>query len=95
MTKFPGNVYIQGAQKYIFDALNENVLRKGSKQNLFELMRFPQIRFIAQKLNEKLGKTVKLVCKRIGVTQTPIPSTRSLAKYSYPNKEKIIRNIEK
>ena len=36
----------------MIDALNENVLRKGSKQNLFELMRFPQIRFIAQKLNE-------------------------------------------
>ena len=25
-------------------------------------------------INEKLGKTVKLACKRIGVTQTPIPN---------------------
>ena len=35
-----------------FTYLIFDVLRKGSKQNLFELMRFPQIRFIAQKLNE-------------------------------------------
>tara|TARA_Y100001970_G_C14222823_1_gene853721 strand:- start:1564 stop:2631 length:1068 start_codon:yes stop_codon:yes gene_type:complete len=50
---------------------------------------------IIASINEKLGKDIKLVCKRIGVTQTPIPSTRSLAKYSYPNTEIIIKNIEK
>lgn len=50
---------------------------------------------IIASINEQLGKNFKLICNRIGIVETPIPSTRSLARYSYPNKEMIIRNIEK
>lgn len=50
---------------------------------------------IIASINEKLGKNMKILCDRIGVTQTPIPSSRKLAQYSYPNKESIIKSIEK
>jgi len=50
---------------------------------------------IIASVNEKLGKIMKILCERIGVLQAPIPSTRSLAKYSYPNKDTIIQVIEK
>ena len=35
------------------------------------------------------------VIKRIGVADTPIPSTVALAKFSYPNQFTIIKEIEK
>jgi pyruvate/2-oxoglutarate/acetoin dehydrogenase E1 component len=50
---------------------------------------------IIASVNEKLGKIMKISCQRIGVLQAPIPSTRALAKYSYPNKDTIIQVIEK
>jgi pyruvate/2-oxoglutarate/acetoin dehydrogenase E1 component len=50
---------------------------------------------IIASVNEKLGKTMKILCERIGVLHSPIPSTRSLSKYSYPNKDTIIQVIEK
>lgn len=50
---------------------------------------------IIASINETLGGDEKITCQRIGVTQTPIPSTRSLAKFSYPDKKKIIKIIEK
>jgi pyruvate dehydrogenase E1 component beta subunit len=50
---------------------------------------------IIASVNEKLGKIMKILCQRIGVLQAPIPSTRALAKYSYPNKDTIIQVIEK
>jgi pyruvate/2-oxoglutarate/acetoin dehydrogenase E1 component len=44
---------------------------------------------------EKLGKNMKILCERIGVSQSPIPSTISLAKFSYPNSKTIIKCIVK
>lgn len=50
---------------------------------------------IIASVNEKLGKIMKILCQRVGVLQAPIPSTRALSKYSYPNKDTIIQVIEK
>ena len=44
---------------------------------------------------EKLGKNMKILCERIGISQSPIPSTISLAKFSYPNSKTIIKCIVK
>ena len=38
---------------------------------------------------------MRIFCDRIGVSQTPIPSTISLAKFSYPDRDTIIKVIEK
>lgn len=46
-------------------------------------------------INEKLGKHMRILCDRIGVSQSPIPSTISLAKFSYPDRNTIINVIEK
>tara|TARA_B100001123_G_C15219799_1_gene990771 strand:+ start:270 stop:1334 length:1065 start_codon:yes stop_codon:yes gene_type:complete len=46
-------------------------------------------------INEKLNKNIRVKCDRLGVLSTPIPSTISLAKHVYPNRNTIIRKIEK
>ena len=38
---------------------------------------------------------MRILCDRIGVVQSPIPSTISLAKFSYPDRNTIINVIEK
>jgi pyruvate dehydrogenase E1 component beta subunit len=45
-------------------------------------------------ISENMKKNVYVI-KRIGVTDTPIPSTVALAKFSYPNQFTIIKEIEK
>ena len=35
------------------------------------------------------------VIKRIGIADTPIPSTVALAKFSYPNQFTIVKEVEK
>jgi pyruvate/2-oxoglutarate/acetoin dehydrogenase E1 component len=45
---------------------------------------------ISENLKEKNYKIM-----RVGVADTPIPSTVALAKYSYPNQSSIIKAIEK
>ena len=46
---------------------------------------------ISSIINENIEK--KIVVKRIGLSNTPIPSTPSLAKYCYPNEIDVIKNI--
>ena len=36
----------------------------------------------------------KISIKRIGLTDNPIPSTRELAKYCYPDYQSIIKNVK-
>ena len=49
---------------------------------------------IISSISENIKKA-KVEYERIGIVQTPIPSTISLAKYSYPNTYSIIKKIEK
>ncbi len=49
---------------------------------------------IFARLFENFTKT-KIICERMGIADSPIPSTISLSKYSYPTKFTIIKKIEK
>jgi len=46
------------------------------------------ISVVAEKIINK-----KILSKRLGMTDTPVPSTRALAKYSYPNAVNIVKNV--
>ncbi len=48
---------------------------------------------ISATINEKINEKIKI--KRIGVIQSPIPSTISLAKFCYPNDSQIIDEVFK
>jgi len=49
---------------------------------------------IFARLFENFTKT-KIICERMGIADSPIPSTISLSKHSYPTKFTIIKKIEK
>lgn len=46
-------------------------------------------------VTEKIGKILKSNCVRVGINNSPIPSTRALAKYCYPDANTILKTIGK